>query len=58
MEATITPPTESDAKVVEGSDGLLLEVDGRILPNYDATSVQKGGMPVRKQPTLDCLVAC
>ncbi len=26
-----------DAKVVEGSDGLLLEVDGRIVPNYDAT---------------------
>src|SRR6201997_2328279 len=25
------------AKVVEGSDGLLLEVDGQIVPNYDAT---------------------
>ena len=33
---TIT--TEStDAKVVEGSDGLLLEIDGQIVPNYDAT---------------------
>ena len=32
-----TPPTDQDAKVVEGSDGLLLEVDGRIVPNYDAT---------------------
>src|SRR5665213_3094820 len=25
------------AKIVEGSDGLLLEVDGEIVPNYDAT---------------------
>jgi small subunit ribosomal protein S1 len=25
------------AKVVEGSDGLLLEIDGQIVPNYDAT---------------------
>ena len=27
----------SGAKVVEGSDGLLLEIDGQIVPNYDAT---------------------
>src|SRR3712207_6335822 len=27
----------SDARVVEGSDGLLIEVDGQIVPNYDAT---------------------
>jgi len=32
-----TPPTDQNAKVVEGSDGLLLEVDGQIVPNYDAT---------------------
>src|SRR4249919_3435996 len=25
----------TDAKVVEGSDGLLLEIDGQIVPNYD-----------------------
>jgi small subunit ribosomal protein S1 len=25
------------AKIVEGSDGLLLEIDGQIFPNYDAT---------------------
>jgi small subunit ribosomal protein S1 len=31
-----TIPT-SEAKVVEGSDGLLLEIDGQIVPNYDAT---------------------
>src|ERR687898_667490 len=31
---TTTPP---DAKVVEGSDGLLLEIDGQVVPNYDAT---------------------
>ena len=27
----------NNAKVVEGSDGLLLEVDGNVVPNYDAT---------------------
>jgi small subunit ribosomal protein S1 len=31
---TVTP---AHATVVEGSDGLLLEIDGRIVPNYDAT---------------------
>src|SRR3712207_4202629 len=39
MEATMTPPTTTDAHVVQGSDGLLLEVEGRIVPNYDATIV-------------------
>ena len=39
MEATLTPETTTDAKVVEGSDGLLLEIDGHIVPNYDATIV-------------------
>src|SRR5512133_2502665 len=39
MEATMSPPTTADAHVVEGSNGLLLEVDGRIVPNYDATIV-------------------
>ena len=36
----MTPPTTtSDARIVEGSDGMLLEIDGRIVPNYDATIV-------------------
>ena len=35
----MTPPTTTEARVVEGSDGLLLEIDGRIVPNYDATIV-------------------
>jgi len=39
MEATLTPPAESEAHVVEGSEGLLLEIDGQIVPNYDATMV-------------------
>src|ERR1700756_24874 len=35
---TLNPPTDqSGAKVVEGSNGLLLEIDGQIVPNYDAT---------------------
>jgi small subunit ribosomal protein S1 len=35
--ATTTITVPPDAKVVEGSDGLLLEIDGQIVPNYDAT---------------------
>jgi small subunit ribosomal protein S1 len=35
---TLNPAdTQQNAKVVEGSDGLLLEIDGQIVPNYDAT---------------------
>src|SRR3954467_11139490 len=41
MSATTEPTTSTDgAKVVEGSDGLLLEIDGQIVPNYDATFTQ------------------
>ncbi len=39
---TLTPPVTSPAPSgtpVEGSNGLLLEVDGRIVPNYAATIV-------------------
>src|SRR3954470_20600098 len=36
MNATIAPATPN-AHGGEGSDGLLLEIDGRIVPNYDAT---------------------
>jgi len=35
MTQTMQPTPE--AKIVEGSDGLLLEIDGHIVPNYDAT---------------------
>src|SRR6201982_4307602 len=35
---TLMPDTDQpQAKVVEGSNGLLLEIDGQIVPNYDAT---------------------
>ena len=34
MQALIEKP---EAHVVEGSNGLLLEIDGQIVPNYDAT---------------------
>src|SRR4051794_28846576 len=38
MSMTTEPTTSTDgAKIVEGSDGLLLEIDGQIVPNYDAT---------------------
>ncbi|MEX1141762.1 MAG: 30S ribosomal protein S1 [Thermoleophilaceae bacterium] len=33
---TLTPPTPT---AVEGSNGLLLEIDGQVVPNYDATLV-------------------
>src|SRR3712207_6651213 len=36
METTTLPP---NATPVAGSDGLLLEIDGQIVPNYDATIV-------------------
>ncbi len=36
--STLTPQSEQpNAEVVEGSDGLLLRIDGKIVPNYDAT---------------------
>jgi small subunit ribosomal protein S1 len=33
----ISEPEQPTAKVVEGSGGLLLEIDGKVVPNYDAT---------------------
>jgi small subunit ribosomal protein S1 len=38
MPTTVqTPPANPSATIVEGSDGLLLEIDGQVVPNYDAT---------------------
>jgi small subunit ribosomal protein S1 len=38
MATTVqTPTNDPSASIVEGSDGLLLEIDGKIVPNYDAT---------------------
>ena len=38
MQALIdNPHAETQAHVVEGSRGLLLEIDGQVVPNYDAT---------------------
>ena len=34
-----TESTTTDANIVPGSDGLLLEIDGQILPNYAATMI-------------------
>ena len=49
--------TETEnAHVVEGSGGLLLEVDGQIVPNYEATfrTIEEGevvtGQVVRIEP--------
>ena len=36
--STLVPDAEQpNVNIVEGSDGLLLEIDGQIVPNYDAT---------------------
>ena len=55
MEATLTPPAISDARVVEGSDGMLLEIDGQIVPNYDATIVpfEEGDVVTGKVVRID-----
>src|SRR5689334_2043934 len=55
MEATLTPPAISDAHVVEGSDGMLLEIDGQIVPNYDATIVpfEEGDVVTGKVVRID-----
>jgi small subunit ribosomal protein S1 len=34
-----TIPAASEGTPVEGSNGLLIEVDGRVVPNYDATMI-------------------
>jgi len=39
-DTTVTPePTETTGTPVEGSGGLLMEVDGKVVPNYAATMV-------------------
>src|ERR1700693_2751893 len=35
--SVISETEQPAAKVVEGSGGLLLEIDGKVVPNYDAT---------------------
>jgi small subunit ribosomal protein S1 len=54
--ATTTPaPPTSEPKVVEGSDGLLLEVDGQIVPNYDASlpSFEEGDVVTGRVVRID-----
>src|SRR3989440_103479 len=54
MAATDTT-TPAGARPVEGSDGLLLEVDGQIVPNYDATIVpfEEGDVVTGKVVRID-----
>src|ERR687885_2666574 len=52
METSTLPP---NATPVEGSDGLLLEVDGQIVPNYDATlsSFEEGDVVTGRVVRID-----
>jgi small subunit ribosomal protein S1 len=49
------PPDLADAKVVEGTGGLILEVDGQQVPNYDATFVpfEEGDVVTGKVVRID-----
>ncbi|MDA0183742.1 30S ribosomal protein S1 [Solirubrobacter phytolaccae] len=55
MEASLQAPQIPEALVVEGSDGLLLEIDGRLVPNYDATIVpfEEGDVVTGKVVRID-----
>ncbi len=55
MEATLTPEAPTDIHIVEGSNGMLIEVDGQILPNYDATIVpfEEGDVVTGKVVRID-----
>ena len=55
MEATLTPEAPADVHIVEGSNGMLIEVDGQILPNYDATIVpfEEGDVVTGKVVRID-----
>src|SRR6059036_153785 len=56
MSTTTEPTTSIDgAKVVENSGGLLLEIDGQIVPNYDATIVpfEEGDVVTGKVVRID-----
>jgi small subunit ribosomal protein S1 len=58
MPMTTLDPTNPElegAKVVEGSDGLILEIDGKQVPNYDATFVpfEEGDVVTGKVVRID-----
>ena len=58
MPMTTIDPTNPElegATVVEGSDGLILEIDGKQVPNYDATFVpfEEGDVVTGKVVRID-----
>src|ERR671930_376604 len=53
MEATMSPPTTTDAHVVEGSEGLLLEIDGRIVDLGVRGFLPASLVDIRRVPNLD-----
>src|SRR5919197_1255475 len=53
MEATMSPPTTTDAHVVEGSEGLLLEIDGLIVDLGVRGFLPASLVDIRRVPNLD-----
>lgn len=55
MQTTPISPSDAETKIVEGSNGMLLEVDGKIIPNYDATLVpfEEGDVVTGKVVRID-----
>jgi small subunit ribosomal protein S1 len=56
MATTVqTPPENPNATVVPDSDGLLLEIDGQVVPNYDATftSFEEGDVVTGRVVRID-----
>jgi small subunit ribosomal protein S1 len=53
--ALMAEAEQPTAKIVEGSDGLLLEINGQIVPNYDATlhPFQEGDVVTGKVVRID-----
>jgi small subunit ribosomal protein S1 len=53
MSTTETIP--AGAKIVDGSNGLLLEIDGKVVPNYEATltDFQEGDVVSGKVVRID-----
>ena len=55
VKVSVCAVCRTDIHIVEGSNGMLIEVDGQILPNYDATIVpfEEGDVVTGKVVRID-----